>query len=380
MEEQKKYLVIAVFALVSLVFIGKLMALQLFNDDLKQLADDQVYKEVVKYPARGLIKDRNGELVVYNDNLYDINVIPNQVDSFDTAFLCELLRVDQDIFVERLNKARKDRSYLSSTILKQVDPKDYAAFTEFAHRFSGFYGTVRTIRRYPHKSAALVLGNIGEVNQEEIDASDGYYLLGDYIGKNGLEKSYEILLRGKRGSEFVVVDRFNREVGKLADGAMDSAAVAGKDLITTLDIELQQYAESFLANKRGSIVAIEPSTGEVLCMASGPTYDPNLLVGRERGANYNTLLKDKNKPLFNRPLMGVYPPGSTFKPIMALFALEDGTITPEYSYPCKGGGYKIGRLTVGCHDHKYPTDINKAIQYSCNAYFCQLFRKLDRCR
>ncbi|MBO6118617.1 MAG: penicillin-binding protein 2 [Bacteroidales bacterium] len=363
----RRYAVIGIFVAVGVIYILRLFYLQIFDDTYKQLADRNALRYVTQYPSRGLVYDRNGKLLVYNEAVYDLMVIPRQVKNLDTNLLCSLLKISKEDFDKKMEKAKKYSTYAPSFFEKQISKEDFAALQEKIYLFQGFYAQSRTLRKYPDSVAAAVLGYIGEVNEKKIE-EDGYYKRGDYIGMSGLEKSYEKYLRGIKGSKITLVDVHNREKGSFQNGKYDKAAVAGDNLYSTIDLELQKYAESLMKNKRGSIVAIEPSTGEVLCFVSAPTYDPNLLVGRVRGANYKKLAEDISKPLFNRALMAEYPPGSIFKVAQALIALDMGVITPSTGFPCDKG-------LVGCHNHPSAPSVRDAIKMSCNPYFYRVFQR-----
>ncbi len=358
---------------VFLIYSLRLLYLQVLNADYRELAGDRIRRREVVYPERGLIYDRNGVLVVYNEPVYNLMVIPAQVGRMDTARFCELFGMEREAFEAQLLKAKKYSRLKPSQFIKDIKAPDYAAAEEYLHLFPGFYPEVRTIRRYPHRAAAHVLGYVGEVNTSDIGGSGGYYRPGDHIGRTGVEQQYESVLRGKRGVRYLLVDQFNRVAGSFRGGAMDTAADRGSHLVLGLDIELQQYGELLMRNKKGSIVAIEPSTGEILALVSSPAYDPNLLVGRERGANFRALSQSGFDPINNRALKGYYPPGSTFKPLMAALALQDQVIDPDFYYAC-GGAYRLGGLRVGCHAHPNCGNVQSAIQTSCNAYFCALFK------
>ena len=376
--EPRKYVIQAVFILVGLAFIARLFFLQVVDESYKSQASDIGRKTI--YPARGLVYDRHGKLIVSNAPIYELLVVQKQVKDIDTAKFCELLGITDSIFKERFrilkeNKGNRFSPYKQEPFLSQIPSEVFAKFEEHLNEFPGFYTQVKIARNYPYNCAAHVLGDIGEVSPGEREASNYYYKLGEFIGKNGLEKFYEIPLRGKKGTEYYLRDHIGRNIGTLNKGEYDTMAVAGKGLYTTLDIELQQYGELLMQGKRGSIVAIEPSTGEILAFVSSPTYDPNMLVGRERGPNFQKLNADKaNKPLINRPISAMYPPGSTFKPFMGLIAVNDGALEFNSGYPC-GGAYVLGGLRVGCHRHTAITNLNVAIQHSCNAYFCNALKR-----
>ena len=357
---------------VGLIFILRLFYIQVVEDKYKLSANNNVLRYVTEYPARGLIYDRKGKLLVYNEAVYDLMVIPKQVGEMDTTEFCNLLDITKEDFITKVQKARKYSAIKPSVFEKQISSKTYASFQEKMSKYNGFFVQRRTLRYYPDKIAGHVLGYIGEVNDAMI-AKNPYYRSGDYIGISGIEQSYEEVLRGKRGLKVVMVDVHNREKGSFENGKYDTLAVAGENLIASLDRDLQEYGEQLLKNKVGSIVAIEPNTGEILAMVTGPAYDPNLLVGRARSKNYGSLLKDPYKPLFNRAQMAYYPPGSTYKLVNALIAEQEGIITAQTRFPCS---FSVGSRFIKCHPHPSPADLYQAVQYSCNPYFCHAFKNL----
>ncbi len=357
-----------IFIIVGALFIGRLAMLQLFDPKYRDLAKRQSLRNVTQYPARGFIYDRHGELLVHNEAVYDLMVIPRMVKDLDTAYFCRCLGMEREDFEQRMEKARKYSPYSASIFMKQISKQEYAKFENKMFRFKGFYISQRTLRIYDRPIAAQVLGYVGEVDQSDLDR-DPYYKRGDYIGKSGLEKSYEEVLRGVKGQRLMHVDVHNREIGPYANGMYDTLPVEGWNLHTTIDADLQQYAEELMANKRGCVVALEPSTGEVLAMVSAPCYDPNLLVGRIRGENYKKLNADIAKPMLNRALMGQYPPGSIFKIAQSMVALDLGVITP-------GSGFACDKSLVGCHNHPSATCVREAIKMSCNPYFYQVYRRV----
>jgi penicillin-binding protein 2 len=327
--------------------------------------------------------DRNGELVVYNQPAYDVMLIPRDVLPFDTIDFCNTLNITPEQLRKRFEDMKDKHlnpgysSYTPQRLMSHLSSQDYGRLQEKLYRFPGFFIQKRILRQYNHSAAANVLGNIREVSAADIER-DNYYAAGDYTGDLGVEKSYEQHLRGTKGVEVLIRDARGRIQGRYEDGAHDIEPISGRDLRLSLDIKLQEYAESLMVGKRGAVVAIEPTTGEILCMVSSPTYDPKLLVGRQRGANYRELVNDESWPLFDRALMGAYPPGSTFKPTQALIFLQEGIITPQTTFPCYRG-YVNGRLRVGCHSHGSPLPLKPALQTSCNAYFCWGFKyMIDR--
>ena len=364
----RRFIIMGIFITVGIIYAIRLLFLQVFDDSYAQLANRNALRFVTQYPSRGLIYDRNGKLLVYNELVYDLMVVPRQVKPLDTALFCELVGITKDEFNEKMKKARTYSTYAPSIFEKQISKEDFGPIQEKLYQFPGFYSQNRTLRYYPKALAAHVLGYIGEVN-DNIIKKNPYYKSGDYIGISGLEKYYEDILRGQKGNKITLVDVHNREKGSFQEGKYDTAAIAGENLYSTIDIELQEYAEKLMQNKRGSIVAIEPSTGEVLCFVSAPFYDPNLLVGRVRGKNYSKLIKDPAQPLFNRALMAEYAPGSIFKVAQAMIALDLGVITPNTGFGCD-------RSLVGCHDHPSAANVRDAIKMSCNPYFYRVYQKI----
>lgn len=366
--QERSTVIRIIFLTVGIIFIVRLAFMQVFDSEYRRQADRQALRPITQFPARGLIYDRNGELLVYNEAVYDLMVIPRMTKGLDTNMFCRVMGITRDEFDARMRKACKYSTYSASPFLKQVSKEEYGSWENSLYKFRGFYVQQRTLRVYDKPIAAHVLGYVGEVDQSEIDA-DKFYKQGDYIGKSGLEKSYEEVLRGIKGKRIMQVDVHNREIGSYMNGAYDTMAVEGGNLYTTLDASLQEYAEGLMANKRGCIVAIEPSTGEVLAMVSAPGYDPNLLVGRVRGENYQMLLQDISRPLLNRALIEHYPPGSIFKVAQAVTALQLGVITPNSGFVCD-------KSLVGCHNHPSARSVQEAIKMSCNPYFYQVYRRV----
>lgn len=360
---------------VGAILLIKLFFLQVIDPSYKLQARNNVVKKKTVYPSRGLILDRNQKVVVYNDPVYNINVLYNETEEIDTMALCSLLDIDRTYLEERLQRARLNSPNKTTEFLRNVPPQIFARFQEHLHLFEGFSFSKKSVRLYPYRGAAHVLGYISEVDDKVIEASDGYYQPGDYYGKIGLESAYEHILRGTKGVHYEVVDVFNNVQGAFKGGEEDLIPVAGNDMFTSLDIELQTYGEQLMKNKVGSVVAIEPATGEVLAYISSPGYDPNLLSSRYRGRNYAVLASDSLKPLYNRPILAEYPPGSTFKPLMSLIAFQEGIISPDRGYSCNGG-YRIPGHTVNCHAHKPIASGRDAIRYSCNAYYCDVLKRM----
>ena len=368
----RKQTVIAIFLATGIIFLGRLFYLQIIDDSYELSANNNVLRYVTQYPARGLIYDRNGKLLVYNEAVYDLMVLPRQVKDIDTLEFCRLLDITPEGFVQRMKKARDYSRFKPSLFEKQISKETYGYLEEKMYRFPGFFVQPRTLRKYPEPMGAHLLGYVGEVNQSIID-KDPYYKSGDYIGISGIEKSYEEDLRGRKGIKIRMVDVHNREVGSFQNGLYDTLAVMGKDLYLTIDAEMQQYGELLMQGKMGSVVAIEPSSGEILAFLSSPTYDPNLLVGRVRGKNFSELSKDPVKPLLNRAMMGQYPPGSSFKMVNDLVGLQEGVLNTRTHYTCQGPGSSPIRCT---HHHQSPLDVYIAIQQSCNPFHWQVYRSI----
>ncbi len=372
----RQLVIIGIFLVAAFTLLARLFAMQVMDNSYETLAERNSIREIVKYPPRGEIYDRKGVLVAANQPVYDLVGIPRELKSLDTARLCKLLNIDLVEQRQYLKKLRKNRGYSSRTrqpIVKQIPKADFARFQEYLYQFPGLEREVRTVRTYNRNCAAHVLGYVGEVNQKQIDTSE-YYRLGDHVGITGIERTYEDELRGERGIEYMIRDVHGRDLRAYMEGRKDKESIGGDQLTLTLDIELQEYAEQLLQNKVGGVVAIEPSTGEILVLASSPSYNPNMLTGRNRGDGIKVLQQDSLNPLFNRALMANYPPGSTFKPLMALVALNDSIINERHYYGCSGGYRLSSAHTVGCHAHAPCYDVQTAIKHSCNAYFCHLFK------
>lgn len=370
--ENRRFVVGGVAIAIVLVYIVRLFFLQLMSDDYKKNADSNAFLKKIEYPSRGVITDRNGKLLVYNQPAYDIMVVTREARGrTDTTELCQALGITREFFVERMEKIKRTPGYSPFTqqmFMSQLSDKEFSMFQEKIYRFPGFYIQRRSIRQYQYPYAAHVLGDMAEVSPADIEEDD-YYQPGDYIGKLGVERSYEQKLRGEKGIQILLRDAHGRVQGSYQNGAFDRRPVAGKNLTLSIDLELQALGERLMEGKIGSIVAIEPSTGEVLCMVSSPTYDPRIMVGRQRSKNHSILVRDSWKPLLNRSIMGLYPPGSTFKTTQALTFLNEGIISPGTSFPCNHG-FNFRGLHVGCHGHGSPLPLVDAITTSCNGYFC----------
>ena len=368
----RKIVIITTFLVVGFIYLLRLFYIQVIDRSYTVSANNNVLRYVTQFPARGLIYDRNGKLLVYNEAVYDLMVIPRQVKDVDTAEICRLLDITREGFDERMRKAREYSPMLSSPFEKQISKETYGYIEEKLYRFRGFFVQPRTLRKYPMSIGAHLLGYIGEVTPAQVEKSD-YYKQGDYIGISGIEKAYEKELRGKKGLKIRMVDVMNRDVGSFENGRYDTASIMGNDLYTGIDADLQEYGEKIMANKRGSIVAIDPKTGEILCFLSSPGYDPNLMVGRVRGKNFAKLNEDPVKPLLNLAIMGQYPPGSTFKMANDMVGLQMGVITQSTRFSCQGPGSSPIKCT---HNHVSPLDVFMAIQQSCNPFHWQVFRAI----
>ncbi len=371
----RQNIIILMFLIVGILFTIRLFYIQIIDDSWEISSNKNALRNKIQYPSRGLIYDRYGKLMVYNEATYDLMVAPNQITQLDTIELANLLDLTVEDVRNRLIKARTYSLFASSIFEKQITKETYGFIEEKLYKFPGFYVQPRTLRYYPLPIAAHTMGYIGEVN-DKILSENPYYSIGDYIGISGIEKSYEEVLRGRKGVKVMMVDVHNREKGSFRNGEFDTVAIPGRNIWSSIDMKLQEYGEKLMQNKKGSIVAIEPSTGEILCIVSSPSYDPNLMVGHTRSKNYMNLIKDSiNKPLFNRALMALYPPGSTFKIANALIGLQEGVLTPDTKFTCEGG-FVFGNLKVGCHHHASPLNLVQSIQYSCNAYYCKAFRAI----
>jgi len=361
-----------------LLIVARLFVLQVVEKKYAKLADANAVSRKVVYPSRGIIFDRKGKSILGNDAMYDLVVIPANAKNIDTAYLCQILNIDKEEYKKRmLNAIFKNGRVRQSVFAPLLPPEVFGRLQESMYLFQpGFELVQRQIRSYPYAAAASILGYIGEISPQLLD-NEAYkaYQMGDYLGLTGLEKTYENVLMGQRGIQYLVKDNLNRPQGPYENGEFDSAAVAGKNLRLSLDIELQVLGESLMKNKIGSIVAIDPTTGGILAMVSSPTFDPNLLTGSYRSANFSRLYQDTTKPLFNRALQARYPPGSTFKPMIALVALDEGVITPSYGYPCGGAYHGCSRPIRCTHSGGgHAANLRLALANSCNSYFSHIYR------
>ena len=373
--ENRKYVIGGVAIFIVVVYIIRLFTLQIMSDDYKKNADSNAFLKKIDYPSRGVITDRNGKLLVFNQPSYDIMVVMNEAKGrLDTLDFCQTLGITREEFDKRMETI-KDRSknpgysrFTQQLFISQLSDKDFSIFHEKIFRYPGFYIQRRSIRQYQYPVAAHVLGDVAEVSPADIEEDD-YYQPGDYVGKLGVERKYEKQLRGEKGVQILLRDAHGRIQGSYMNGALDKRPVPGKNLTLGIDYDLQALGERLMEGKIGSIVAIEPTTGEVLCMVSSPNYDPRIMVGRARSKNHRRLSTDPMKPLLNRSIMGQYPPGSTFKTTQGLTYLSEGIINPSTPFGCSHGFYFRG-LHVGCHGHASPLSIVPALSTSCNAFFC----------
>ena len=373
--EGRKYVLIAGVIAIAFIFLLRLFWIQVVDDRWKASAASMAERKITDYPARGFIYDRNGKLLVANTPVYDLMMVPREVKAFDTAAFAALISVPLPDLKQRIAEARTYSLYKPSVIEKQITAQQFAAISVHLHSYPGFYGQSRTLRTYPPRVGGHMLGYLSEVSPAKV-AADPYYKPGDVIGVGGLEQYYEVELRGRRGVRYVLVDVHNNIKGSFKEGRYDTLAIEGKDLYTGIDADMQRLGEQLMQHKKGSIVALDPKTGEVLCLVSSPAYDPELLVGRVRNANYAALQRDSIKPLFDRALQAQYPPGSIFKIVQSLIALDEGVISVNSSFPCN-------KNLVGCHNHPTAANIEQAIQFSCNPYYYAVFdriveRKLDK--
>ena len=374
--DKRKYVIGGVAVLIIVIYLIRLFTLQILSDDYKKNADSNAFLKKIEFPARGVMRDRHGELLVYNQNAYDLMVVMNeQKDRIDTMEFCRTLGITKEDYIKRMEEI-KDRNknpgysrFTQQLFMSKLSEEDFRVLHEKMLLLPGFYVQHRTLRQYVYPYAAHLLGDVAEVSPSDIEKDD-YYQAGDYIGKQGIERSYEQELRGEKGVQILLRDAHGRIKGRYQDGALDTKPKSGKSLELSIDINLQALGERLMEGKMGSIVAIEPETGEVLCMVSAPTFDPRMMVGKQRGKNHHELMKDPWKPLLNRAIMGAYPPGSTFKTSQGLTFLSEGIIHPKNTaYPCHHGFYFKG-LHVGCHGHASPLSLIPAISTSCNGYFC----------
>ena len=358
------------------ILIARIFYIQIVDDRYKIDASNNSMVYDIIYPTRGVIYDRNGKIIVGNKVAYDILVTPKEVKEFDTLLLAGVLDVEPDFIRGKMAEYRKNRrriGYQSVIMMKQLSSEKYMKFSEIQYKFPGFKGQVRSIRDYPFNAGGNLLGYVSEVDQAYLDRHPGEYRSGDYAGKTGLEAARETDLRGEKGYHIYLRDSHNQIQTRYKDGEMDKEAIPGKDIVTTIDADLQQYGQQLMQNKVGSLVAIEPSTGEILTMVSSPGIDVEMLA--DIGKHYKEIVSDPHKPMFNRAVQAPYPPGSVFKLVNGLIGLEEGVLKPEYTYPCNKG-YYFGKHKLGCHAHLSPLDLEDAIMMSCNGYFCYVMKNI----
>ncbi len=371
----RQYIIIAIFSSIILIFLIRLFYIQIIDNQYKLTARNQAFRYLTDYPSRGNIFDRKGKRLVYNQAAYDLMVIPHLIKNFDTIDFCNVMEMNIETFRKKILKAilPPNSSRKPSIFEKEISVEYSASLQEKLFKFSGFFLQPRTLRKYPRPIAAHLLGYVGEVSENITDTSK-YYKDGDYIGISGIEKAYETSLRGIKGTHIEMVDVHNRPMGSFMNGAFDTLAIAGKDLICTIDASLQEYGEQLMRNKIGSIVAIDPSSGEILAFVSSPSYDPNLLIGSTLSKNFRILQKDSLIPLFNRALMASYPPGSTFKLLMSLIGQNEKVLSSKTTFFCAGGYNYGGARPLNCDAHHGYLELESAIQHSCNTYFCNVFK------
>lgn len=372
----RKFLLLGLVIFTGIIFVGRLFYLQVFQDESNSLENDNAIRKIYQHPKRGYIYDRNGKLLVANQPTYDVVVIPREVEALDTLMFCSLLDIDKAQFLKSFNRAKRYSPRLPSIFLAHLSKEDYAFLSEKLRKFKGFYVQKRAVRDYQTEIGANVLGYIAEVNPDNI-SKDGYYKLGDLIGKQGVEKSYEKELRGKKGVKYIQKDIYNRDIGSYKNGQFDTLPTPGKNITITIDATLQEYGEQLMQNKMGGIVAIEPSSGELLTLVSAPSYNPALLVGRERSKNYTKLYTDSiYRPLFDKALIRMHVPGSPFKTLVALAALQENVITTRETVYCTEKYiYGKNRRIMKCHCGGGYRNLFSGISNSCNSYFAMAFRK-----
>ncbi|MEX2591443.1 MAG: penicillin-binding protein 2 [Anditalea sp.] len=370
MNDRRPVTLTILIVLIGLVLLVKLFMIQVADDSFLRRAEKNAIQRIVDHPYRGLIYDRNNSLLVFNSPVFDLMVIPKEFSVTDTAEFCELFRIDKEHLIKTYNAAKNYSWVKPSTLIKQISNQDFARMQDFLIDYSGLFVMTRSVRSYPQSSAASALGYIGEISSNRLDRDTSqYYRQGDYIGLSGLEAYYENELRGQKGVKYKMVNVKGVDKGSFKNGDLDTASIAGENLQSTIDLNLQVYGEKLMAGKRGSVVAIEPKTGEILSMISAPAYDPNLLAGSKFGENYMEMNQNESKPLFNRPIMATYPPGSIFKVVQSLIGLQDGVLSLNTTFTCN-------QYLVKCHNHSSPTNLFGAIRNSCNPYYHQAFRKM----
>lgn len=370
MRDQRPAVILLVIFLFSGILLVKLFAIQVLDDSFLKRAESNAIQRIVDHPYRGLVYDRSGKLMVFNNPIFDLMVVPREFHLKDTAKFCELFRISKEQLIEGYNSAKSYSKVKPSPLIKQLSNTDFARIQDFLVDYPGLFILTRSVRSYPSPTAAHALGYIGEISAGQLGRDTlSYYSQGDYVGLSGLEKYYEKELRGNKGVKYKMVNVRGMDKGPFKEGQYDTISIAGKNLTSTIDLDLQQFGELLMAGKTGSVVAIEPKTGEILAMISAPFYDPNQLTGAEFGKTYKVLNTDNSKPLFNRPIMATYPPGSIFKIVQSLIGLQEGILTPNSTFACN-------RSLVACHNHPNPVNLFGAIRNSCNPYYHQAFRQI----
>ena len=374
--EHRKFTIIFSICICFIIILTKLISIQLLNKEYILSANNNVIRKIIKYPERGWIYDRNNNLLVSNQRCHDIMVVPYQVEkNIDTLLFCDVFGISKSMFQKKMKRAKRFSNYKSSTFLENLSKEKFGDIQEKLHLFSGFYPQAKYIRNYNTSAAGNIFGYISQINLTTLRNNPDYHR-NDLIGVSGIEKTYEKILKGEKGVERKTVDVHGRYKGLFNEGKHDTLAKKGLDIQISIDLTLQEYAENLMNNKKGSIVAIEPETGEVLCLVSSPNYDPNLLIGEKRNTNYRDLYLDPKKPLYDRSTSALYPPGSIFKLINALIALQEKQINSGTLVKCKKGWSYKSKLTIGCHEHNSPLNLRQSIAQSCNAYFCSTFQKI----
>ena len=370
MRDQRPAVILLVIFLLSGILLVKLFAIQVLDDSFLKRAESNAIQRIVDHPYRGLVYDRSGKLMVFNNPIFDLMVVPREFHLKDTAKFCELFRISKEQLIEGYNSAKSYSKVKPSPLIKQLSNTDFARIQDFLVDYPGLFILTRSVRSYPSPTAAHALGYIGEISAGQLGRDTlSYYSQGDYVGLSGLEKYYEKELRGNKGVKYKMVNVRGMDKGPFKEGQYDTISIAGKNLTSTIDLDLQQFGELLMAGKTGSVVAIEPKTGEILAMISAPFYDPNQLTGAEFGKTYKVLNTDNSKPLFNRPIMATYPPGSIFKIVQSLIGLQEGVLTPNSTFACN-------KSLVACHNHPNPVNLFGAIRNSCNPYYHQAFRQI----
>ncbi|WP_425636392.1 penicillin-binding protein 2 [Algoriphagus yeomjeoni] len=370
MNDQRPVVIIIFVFLVGAVLLTKLFMIQVMDDSFMKRAERNAIQRIVDHPYRGLVYDRNGKLLVYNNPIFDLMIVPKEFEVGDTTRFLELFKISKEELIESYQTARNYSSVKPSTFIKQISTNEFARIQDFLIDYPGLFIMTRSVRSYPNPIASHALGYIGEISGRQLERdSSGYYVQGDYVGLSGMERFYEDELRGEKGVKYKMVNVRGIDKGPFKDGEFDTASVAGHNINSSIDMELQKYGEMLMMGKTGSVVAIEPKTGEILSMISAPFYDPNSLTGSDFGKSYTALNKLETKPLFNRPIMATYPPGSIFKIVQSLIGLQEGVLTPETTFACN-------KSLVACHNHPSPVNLFGAIRNSCNPYYHQAFRQI----